>query len=132
MQTFIADIYRLYEQEKQNICKASLLELQSAKQNTVVPWCALEEHFVSSISRGAALHMACWNANHRLIMWDAAIRYEGKLTAERDMGLRLKGENGIMKKRFSALQKDIDEAREECKALFDQKKELYQACFHLP
>ena len=56
-------------------------------------------------------------------------RYEGKLTAERDMGLRLKGENGIMKKRFSALQKDIDEAREECKALFDQKKELYQAHF---
>ena len=54
-------------------------------------------------------------------------RYEAKLTAERDMGLRLKGENGIMKKRFSALQKDIDEAREECKALFDQKKELYQA-----
>ncbi len=53
-------------------------------------------------------------------------RYEAKLTAERDMGLRLKGENGIMKKRFSALQKDIDEAREECKALFDQKKELYQ------
>ena len=40
--------------------------------------------------------------------------------------MRLKGENGIMKKRFSALQKDIDEAREECKALFDQKKELYQ------
>ncbi|KAK9834356.1 hypothetical protein WJX84_006234, partial [Apatococcus fuscideae] len=53
-------------------------------------------------------------------------KYEAKLTAERDMGLRLKGENGIMKKRFSALQKDIDEAREECKALFDQKKELYQ------
>ena len=64
-------------------------------------------------------------------LYGFAFRYEGKLTAERDMGLRLKGENGIMKKRFSALQKDIDEAREECKALFDQKKDLYQVCTEL-
>ncbi|CAD7703772.1 unnamed protein product, partial [Ostreobium quekettii] len=45
---------------------------------------------------------------------------------ERELGLRLKGQNGIMKKKFSALQKDIEAQKEEIKALFDQKKELYQ------
>ena len=36
------------------------------------------------------------------------------------------GENGIMKKKFNALQKDIDDQKEEIKQLFEQKKELYQ------
>ena len=53
-------------------------------------------------------------------------RYEVKLAAEREIGLRLKGENGIMKKKFHALQKDIDDQKEEIKQLFEQKKELYQ------
>eukprot|EP00240_Pyramimonas_obovata_P000064 CAMPEP_0118921440 /NCGR_PEP_ID=MMETSP1169-20130426/720_1 /TAXON_ID=36882 /ORGANISM="Pyramimonas obovata, Strain CCMP722" /LENGTH=1196 /DNA_ID=CAMNT_0006862159 /DNA_START=210 /DNA_END=3800 /DNA_ORIENTATION=+ len=53
-------------------------------------------------------------------------QYEAKLTQEREVGLRLKGENGIMKKKFNALQKDIDDQKEEIKQLFEQKKELYQ------
>uniref|UniRef100_A0A061RT72 Wd repeat-containing protein 65-like n=2 Tax=Tetraselmis sp. GSL018 TaxID=582737 RepID=A0A061RT72_9CHLO len=53
-------------------------------------------------------------------------RYESKLNGEREVGLRLKGENGIMKKRYNALQKDIDDQKEEIKQLFEQKKELYQ------
>ena len=56
----------------------------------------------------------------------AAARYETKLSAERDIGLRLKGENGIMKKKFNALQKDIEDQRDEIKTLFEHKKELYQ------
>lgn len=53
-------------------------------------------------------------------------KYEQKLSAEREAGLRLKGENGIMRKKFTALQKDIDAQKEEIKSLFEQKKELYQ------
>lgn len=60
-------------------------------------------------------------------------RYGTKLTFEKELGLRLKGENGIMKKKFSALQKDIEDQREEIRTLFAHKKELYQASlFRLP
>ena len=38
--------------------------------------------------------------------------YELKLNTERQTALRLKGETNIMKKRFSSLQKDIDEHKE--------------------
>jgi hypothetical protein len=44
--------------------------------------------------------------------------------AEREASLRLKGENGIMRKKFNALQKDIEAQKEEIKSLFEQKKEL--------
>ena len=40
-------------------------------------------------------------------------KYEAKLDLERDMTLRLNGENGIMKKRFAALNKDIHDQAEE-------------------
>lgn len=59
-------------------------------------------------------------------------RYGSKLNFEKELGLRLKGENGIMKKKFSALQKDIEDQREEIRTMFAQKKELYQvwsSCF---
>ena len=52
-------------------------------------------------------------------------RYEGRLAAEREAGLRLKGENGIMKKKFGTLQKEIDDQRAEVAQLFEHKKELY-------
>lgn len=45
---------------------------------------------------------------------------------EREVGLRLKGQNGIMRKKFNTLQNDIEAQKEEIKALFDQKRELYQ------
>lgn len=53
------------------------------------------------------------------------LRYEGRLSAEREAGLRLKGENGIMKKKFGTLQKVIDDQRAEVAQLFEHKKELY-------
>ena len=40
-------------------------------------------------------------------------RYEGKLNAEREASLKYKGDNGIMRKKFLALNKDIEEQREE-------------------
>jgi WD40 repeat protein len=53
-------------------------------------------------------------------------KYDAKLAAEREATLRFKGENGIMKKKFSALQKDIEDQREEIKALLEKEKELYE------
>lgn len=47
-------------------------------------------------------------------------KYEQKLQAEREASLRLKGENGIMRKKFNALQKDIEAQKEEIKNLFEQ------------
>lgn len=53
-------------------------------------------------------------------------RYETQLAQEKDILLKIKGENGIMKKKFIELQKDIEVQREEIKILFQQKKELYE------
>ena len=39
-------------------------------------------------------------------------KYEAKLATEREAALRLKGENGIMRKKFTALQKDIEDQKE--------------------
>ena len=47
-------------------------------------------------------------------------KYEGRLAAEKEASLRLKGENGIMRKKFNALQKDIEAQKEEIKNLFEQ------------
>ena len=40
--------------------------------------------------------------------------------------MRLKGENGIMRKKFSALQKDIEDQREEIKSLLEKQQQLYE------
>ena len=60
------------------------------------------------------------------VLMRAHVRYGSKLNFEKELGLRLKGENGIMKKKFSALQKDIEDQREEIRTMFAHKKELYQ------
>lgn len=52
-------------------------------------------------------------------------KYEARLTHERNEALRLKGENGIMNKKFASLQKEIEEQKEEIQALFANKKDLY-------
>merc|ERR1719473_749710 len=39
-------------------------------------------------------------------------KYEAKLATEREAALRLKGENGIMRKKFTALQKDIEDQKD--------------------
>ena len=53
------------------------------------------------------------------------LRYDGKLAAEKQATLRLKGENGIMKKKFLALQRDIEDQREDIKSLLDCEQRLY-------
>ena len=52
-------------------------------------------------------------------------RHEAQLAAERDSNLRLKGENGIMKKRFNSLQSEIAQQKAAINQLFIHKKELY-------
>lgn len=53
-------------------------------------------------------------------------KFDAKLSAEREATLRLKAENGIMKKKFSALNKDIEDQREEIRSLHEKEKELYE------
>jgi chromosome segregation ATPase len=43
--------------------------------------------------------------------------FQEKLDAERDATLKFKGENGIMRKKYAALSKEIDENKEEVRAL---------------
>lgn len=57
---------------------------------------------------------------------DMKMKYELKLQEEREATLRLKGENGIMKKKFSALQKDIEDQKEEIRSLEEKGKELFE------
>mmetsp|Transcript_21132 Transcript_21132/g.47585 ORF Transcript_21132/g.47585 Transcript_21132/m.47585 type:complete len:661 (-) Transcript_21132:39-2021(-) len=52
-------------------------------------------------------------------------KYESKLGAERDQHLRLKGENGIMRKKFHAQLKEIEAAKDDNKKLVTRQKELY-------
>ena len=49
-----------------------------------------------------------------------------QLDGERVALLRLKGENGIMRKKFSSLTKDIGNQREEIKSMLDKEKRLHQ------
>ena len=57
---------------------------------------------------------------------DLKEKYETKLASEREAALRLKGENGIMRKKFTALQKDIEDQKEEIRQLFNNKKALHE------
>ncbi|KAJ3163963.1 Cilia- and flagella-associated protein 57 [Geranomyces variabilis] len=51
-------------------------------------------------------------------------RYQRKLLAEREDGARLKGENGIMRKKFNTLTKDIDDNRIETARMRADEKRL--------
>jgi septal ring factor EnvC (AmiA/AmiB activator) len=53
------------------------------------------------------------------------LKYEKKLKEEREASLRLKGENGIMKKKFTTLQKEIDEHKNEIQRMFQEEKKLH-------
>lgn len=52
------------------------------------------------------------------------MKYEAKLAAEKRSTLLLKGENGIMRKKFTALNKELNEQRDELKALKEKAKEM--------
>ncbi|KAJ3192775.1 Cilia- and flagella-associated protein 57 [Irineochytrium annulatum] len=56
-----------------------------------------------------------------------AARYEKKLRSEREEGARLKGENGIMKKKFNTLKKDIEDNKNEIQRMFEDEKKLKSA-----
>ena len=51
-------------------------------------------------------------------------KYDAKLATERDATLRLKGENGIMRKKFKALQKDIDDQTENIRTMYEKEEHL--------
>lgn len=51
-------------------------------------------------------------------------RFEAKLAAEKKTTLLLKGENGIMRKKYAQLSKSIADQRDEIKVLKDKEKEL--------
>ncbi|CAL8096630.1 unnamed protein product [Calicophoron daubneyi] len=72
-----------------------------------------------------------YDVTKRLIEEDAdreiletKIRYERRLREEREANARLKGESGIMKKKFTSLQKEIDDHKEELKKFHVETQKL--------
>merc|ERR1719494_598157 len=55
---------------------------------------------------------------------DVKNKYERKLCEEREANLRLKGETGIMKRKFTRLQKEIDEHKQEISRLHSEQTKL--------
>ena len=51
-------------------------------------------------------------------------KYEGKLNQEREIALRLKGDNTLMRKRQQSMQRDIDEHKDDIKTMYENEKEL--------
>ena len=56
---------------------------------------------------------------------DMRRKYAKMLDSERVATLRFKGENGIMRKKFTALTKDIESQREEIKSMLEKEKKLH-------
>lgn len=52
-------------------------------------------------------------------------RYERKLKDEKEIVLRLKGENGVMKKKFNTLQNEIDTHKGEISKMYAEEKKLH-------
>lgn len=52
-------------------------------------------------------------------------KFEKKLREEKEAVLRLKGENGIMKKKFNSLQNEIDAHKVEIAKMFAEEKKLH-------
>jgi cilia- and flagella-associated protein 57 len=52
-------------------------------------------------------------------------RYEAKLQMEKKLAVSLKGENGLMRKRFTGLEKSIDEQKAEIRRLHEAQDTLY-------
>jgi hypothetical protein len=58
---------------------------------------------------------------------DMRARYESRLVLESKATLLLKGENGFMKRKFVAINKEMADCREESLALAEREKELLEA-----
>jgi hypothetical protein len=54
-------------------------------------------------------------------------RFDARMAAEKKATLLLKGENGIMRKKFSQLTKTIADGKEELKVFRDREKELRES-----
>lgn len=52
-------------------------------------------------------------------------KYERRLKDEKEIGLRLKGENGVMRKRFNTLQSEIDAQKTEINKMYAEEKKLH-------
>lgn len=52
-------------------------------------------------------------------------RYEKKLKEEKEIVHRLKGENGIMRKKFNTLQSEIDSHKTEISKMYNEEKKLH-------
>jgi len=52
--------------------------------------------------------------------------YDDKLKTSREATLKYKGENGIMRKKFAVLQKEIEDQKDEIKNLMEKEKELHE------
>lgn len=105
---FIAEMTTEYDQKV-----AHEQELQAICARTKEELIATNEALRHSIEEDADLEVD-----------ELKTKYELKLSDELEATLRLKGENGIMKKKFSALQKDIEDQREEIRSLEEKGKEL--------
>lgn len=55
---------------------------------------------------------------------DLKTQYERRLREERESNARLRGESGIMKKKFASLQKEIDDHKEEIKKFHGETQKL--------
>ncbi|KAJ3228464.1 Cilia- and flagella-associated protein 57 [Clydaea vesicula] len=53
------------------------------------------------------------------------VKYERKLKDEKEVGLRLKGENGVMRKKFNTLQSEIDAQKAEINKMYLEEKKLH-------
>ncbi|CAM9286271.1 unnamed protein product, partial [Choristocarpus tenellus] len=54
------------------------------------------------------------------------VKYLAKLAAEREATLRLKGENGIMKKKFLKLNKQVDNQKEDISSLQERQRDFFE------
>jgi WD40 repeat protein len=52
--------------------------------------------------------------------------FEERLAAAKEVTLKYKGDNGIMKKKFSVIQKDMEDQKEEIKMLLEKERSLHE------
>lgn len=52
-------------------------------------------------------------------------KYAHRLREEKEVGMRLKGENGVMRKKFNTLQSEIDSQKTEINKMYGEEKKLH-------
>merc|ERR1711991_841 len=53
--------------------------------------------------------------------------YDQKLTVAKESTLKYKGDNGMMRKKYAVLQRELEDMKEETRQLLDKEKELYDS-----